>query len=115
MVQEAICRAPADLYRITRRRGTLVIFCVFISNNLYLSLSALQTYLAFKELLVRPDDADEPVLELDFAPFNRGFPRLTETRSIGQGVIFLNRAIGWCVIYPIWLGCNQTAAFFKRA
>ena len=30
-------------------------------------------------------------LEVDLSPFERGFPRLTESRSIGQGVKFLNR------------------------
>lgn len=48
-------------------------------------------FLRFKELLVRPDAGTEAVLEVDFAPFNREFPRLKETRSIGQGVLFLNR------------------------
>lgn len=48
-------------------------------------------FLRFKESLVRPDAGAEPVLEVDFAPFNREFPRLKETRSIGQGVLFLNR------------------------
>jgi len=50
-------------------------------------------FLRFKELLVRPDAGAEPVLEVDFAPFNREFPRLKETRSIGQGVLFLNRQL----------------------
>lgn len=50
-------------------------------------------YLRFKELLVRPEAGAEPVLEVDFAPFNREFPRLKEARSIGQGVLFLNRQL----------------------
>jgi sucrose synthase len=50
-------------------------------------------FLSFKELLVRPDAGAEPVLEVDFAPFNREFPRLKETRSIGQGVLFLNKQL----------------------
>ncbi|OGS98307.1 MAG: sucrose synthase [Gallionellales bacterium RIFCSPLOWO2_12_FULL_59_22] len=48
-------------------------------------------FLRFKELVVRPDAGTEAVLEVDFGPFNREFPRLKETRSIGQGVLFLNR------------------------
>jgi sucrose synthase len=46
-------------------------------------------YLAFKERLV--ESAADTLLEVDFAPFNREFPRLKEMRSIGQGVLFLNR------------------------
>ena len=48
-------------------------------------------FLRFKELLLNPEAGAEPVLEGDFGQFNREFPRLKETRSIGQGVLFLNR------------------------
>lgn len=49
-------------------------------------------YLEFKELLVRRPDS-EPMLEIDFGPFGREFPKLKEARSIGQGLIFLNRQL----------------------
>ncbi len=51
-------------------------------------------YLAFKEWLQdgQQDDSCWP-LEVDLGPFNREFPRLKETRSIGQGVAFLNRKL----------------------
>ncbi len=48
-------------------------------------------FLCFKEQLVRPGVEDEHVLEIDFEPFGRHVPRLQETRSIGQGVLHLNR------------------------
>ncbi|MEN6587404.1 MAG: sucrose synthase [Sulfuricella sp.] len=48
-------------------------------------------FLRFKEMQVDPSDG--PVLEVDFGPFGRGFPRLKEPRSIGQGMIFLNRQL----------------------
>ena len=47
-------------------------------------------FLKFKEGLISPAEAEDP-LELDFGPFGRGFPRLSEARSIGQGLSFLNR------------------------
>lgn len=50
-------------------------------------------YLKFLERLVDPAIDPENVLEIDFAPFNREFPRLKEVRSIGQGVLFLNRQL----------------------
>jgi len=61
-------------------------------------------YLEFKERLVESaasgsDDAPKiphtpaHVLEIDLSPFNRGFPRMQEARSIGQGVSFLNRRL----------------------
>ena len=34
---------------------------------------------------------DRYVLEIDLSPFERGFPKLKDSRSIGRGVEFLNR------------------------
>ncbi len=50
-------------------------------------------FLRFKE--ARIDNVQDPskTLEIDFAPFGRHFPKLKERRSIGQGVLFLNRQL----------------------
>ena len=48
-------------------------------------------FLALKEQFVKPADDGGSVLEIDFEPFGRHVPRLQETRSIGQGVLHLNR------------------------
>ena len=49
-------------------------------------------YLSFEERLVNPkQDSDPWTLEIDLTPFNRGFPKMKETKSIGRGVEFLNR------------------------
>ncbi|MEJ2056600.1 MAG: sucrose synthase [Desulfofustis sp.] len=48
-------------------------------------------YLAFRERIVSPDGLDDPILEIDFLPFERDFPKMHQTRSIGHGVEFLNR------------------------
>jgi len=51
-------------------------------------------FLHFKERLVTGDGDHAPApLELDLGPFNRTFPKLRESRSIGQGVAFLNRRL----------------------
>lgn len=50
-------------------------------------------FLQFKERLARPAPADDWRLVVDLEPFGRGFPRLQEARSIGQGVTFLNRRL----------------------
>ena len=47
-------------------------------------------FLAFRERIVSPG-LDEPILEIDFMPFERDFPKMHQTRSIGHGVEFLNR------------------------
>jgi len=53
-----------------------------------------EDFLRFKETLIgrQPDD-DWSVLEIDLAPFNREFPRMQESRSIGRGVQFLNKRL----------------------
>jgi sucrose synthase len=49
-------------------------------------------FLQFKELCVKKEQRDDEwVLEVDLKPFNREFPKLIESRSIGRGVEFLNR------------------------
>ncbi|MBU0944814.1 MAG: sucrose synthase [Proteobacteria bacterium] len=47
-------------------------------------------FLAFKENLIN-SQKDERILEIDLAPFERDFPKMNQTRSIGHGVEFLNR------------------------
>lgn len=47
-------------------------------------------FLNFKENLVN-GDCDDPILEIDLTPFERHFPKMNQTRSIGHGVEFLNR------------------------
>ncbi len=47
-------------------------------------------FLSFKEYLVE-GGKQHPVLEFDLGPFERDFPKMTQTRSIGHGVEFLNR------------------------
>ncbi|MDE3207570.1 MAG: sucrose synthase, partial [Pseudomonadota bacterium] len=57
-------------------------------------------FLRFKEAQVIPDEATHQTLEIDFGPFNRDFPHLQETRSIGQGVSFLNRQLSSQMFNP---------------
>ena len=60
-------------------------------EHLEVDVESVGEFLAVKEALV--GQTKDAVLEVDFAPFNRGFPRMTEVRSIGQGVLFLNRQL----------------------
>ena len=49
-------------------------------------------YLMFKERIVEHRGGDDPwVVEVDLRPFERGFPKLIERRSIGRGVEHLSR------------------------
>jgi sucrose synthase len=49
-------------------------------------------YLDIKECLAADiPQGDRYVLEIDLSPFERGFPKLKDSRNIGRGVEFLNR------------------------
>ncbi len=47
-------------------------------------------FLSFKERIVTGQLKDS-ILEIDFSPFERDFPKMNQIRSIGHGVEFLNR------------------------
>jgi sucrose synthase len=90
-VQEAVVTAP--LIDLAFRRGVAdwVYLQVHLEEMKCREVSVSE-YLAIKEGVVR----DEPyrqryTLEVDLTPFERGFPKLSEVRSIGRGVEFLNR------------------------
>jgi len=67
-------------------------FLRFHAKDVVFDEVSVASFLNFQESLVHDDaNASEWALEVDLLPFNRGFPRLKETRSIGRGVEFLNR------------------------
>ncbi|GAB4354688.1 MAG: sucrose synthase [Methylohalobius crimeensis] len=71
-------------------------------------------YLAFKERLVEGRDAGEDwVMEIDFGPFNRDFPRLVESRSIGRGVEFLNRRLSSQLFQEVGKGERWLLEFLR--
>ena len=71
-------------------------------------------YLAFKERLVSGDaQPDEWPLEIDLEPFNRDFPKLRESRSIGYGVAFLNRRLSSDLFRDLDKGDRRLLNFLK--
>jgi sucrose synthase len=52
--------------------------------------TSVSNFLAFKEKLVM-GNLQQPILEFDLEPFERDFPKMNQSRSIGHGVEFLNR------------------------
>ncbi|WP_022947465.1 sucrose synthase [Methylohalobius crimeensis] len=71
-------------------------------------------YLAFKERLVEGRDAGEDwVMEIDFGPFNRDFPRMVESRSIGRGVEFLNRRLSSQLFQEVGKGERWLLEFLR--
>lgn len=91
-VQEAALRAPW-IYIAARPGIARWVHARVHSETLQYETIHVGEYLHFKEQLALPAKQDEWLLEIDLAPFNRDFPRMKETRSIGRGVEFLNRRL----------------------
>ena len=70
-------------------------------------------FLFFKEQLVNPECESNSVLEIDFEPFGRHVPRLTETRSIGQGVLHLNRHLASAMFIQPAVGHARLLHFLR--
>ncbi|RMF78827.1 MAG: sucrose synthase [Nitrospirae bacterium] len=90
-VQEAVVLQPwvalAARTRIARWQ-----YVRLHTADLTLEVVPVEEYLRMKEeAVLGPQPYGRQPLELDIEPFNRGFPRLKEPRSIGRGVEFLNR------------------------
>jgi len=69
---------------------------------------------AFKERQVNGrDHKDDWTLEVDLGPFNRDFPRLQESRSIGRGVEFLNRRLSSQLFDQIGKGDRRLLEFLR--
>jgi sucrose synthase len=89
--QEVVVHGPA-LFFAVRTRVARWRYLLIHAEDLMSREISVSEYLASKERLAGARfPQDRWVLEVDLSPFERGFPKLTETRSIGQGVRFLNR------------------------
>jgi len=90
--QEAVFNEPWAYFAVRERVARWRYLRIHRENVTPEEISV-NEFLRIKEILVRPETLLEPMLEVDFTPFNRGFPKLKESRSIGQGMIFLNRQL----------------------
>ncbi|KAJ3671792.1 hypothetical protein LUZ60_007871 [Juncus effusus] len=88
--QEAIVLPPWVALAIRPRPGVWEYIRVNVSELVVEELTVAE-YLRFKEKLVEENTENPLVLELDFEPFNASFPKPSLSKSIGNGVQFLNR------------------------
>ena len=89
--QEAVIHGPS-LFLAVRTRVAEWRYVLLHAEDMMSREISVSEYLQAKERLVQTDGPESPwVLEVDLSPFERGFPKLSEPRSIGQGVTFLNR------------------------
>ncbi|XP_072972269.1 sucrose synthase 1 [Typha angustifolia] len=88
--QEAIVIPPWVALAIRPRPGVWEYVRVNFSELAVEELNVPE-YLQFKEQLADGSFENNFVLELDFEPFNASFPKPSMSKSIGNGVQFLNR------------------------
>jgi sucrose synthase len=89
--QEVVVHGPALFFAVRTRVARWRYLLIHAEDLMSREISASE-YLASKERLAGARfPQDRWVLEVDLSPFERGFPKLSEARSIGQGVKFLNR------------------------
>ncbi len=89
-VQEAFFRDSAIYLDVRWHVAQRSFWCVH-SEEMSSREISLNEFLRVKEQIAAPHLEEMPTLEIDMGPFERGFPRLRDSRSIGQGVEFLNR------------------------
>jgi sucrose synthase len=71
-------------------------------------------FLQFKERLVNGTKHPQDwTLEVDLGPFNREFPKLKESRSIGRGVEFLNRRLSSQLFQELGTGVRSLLEFLR--
>jgi sucrose synthase len=91
--QEATIEKPWLYFSIRPRIGRWG-YARIHADTLQAESVAASDYLAFKERLASGGvHGTGWTLEIDLEPFNRNFPRMHESRSIGRGVEFLNRKL----------------------
>jgi len=103
------------LFLTVRRRVAKWEYIEFHSDDMRCRSLSVSEYLEMKERLANgTDTTGGHVLEIDLAPFERGFPRLTQARSIGRGVEFLNRVLSGRLFEKEKAGLDRLVAFLRE-
>lgn len=90
--QEGLFRAPWAYFAVRPGVASMEYLRIHGETLVPETVSASE-FLQFKEMLAENREEAASVLEVDFAPFGRDLPMLADPRSIGQGMLFLNRQL----------------------
>jgi sucrose synthase len=91
LVQEAVIRQPL-IYLAFRQGVGHWTYVQLHMEEMQAREVSVSEYLATKEgAILDGPPVGRYLLEIDLTPFERGFPKLSEPRSVGRGVEFLNR------------------------
>ncbi|UCE90646.1 MAG: sucrose synthase [Pseudomonadota bacterium] len=113
VAQEAVLEAPW-IYMSVRPRVARWHYLRFHVEAMQLEEISVSEFLAFKERQVTGQDPNAAwMLEVDLGPFNREFPKLKESRSIGRGVEFLNRRLSSQLFHELGKGDQRLLNFLR--
>ncbi len=110
--QEAVLEAPW-IYLAIRPRAGRWWYLRFHVEAVKQEEVTVGEFLGFKERQVNGHRNRRRALEFDLQPFNRDFPRLQESRSIGRGVEFLNRRLSSELFHNIRKGQELLLGFLR--
>ncbi|ALP54276.1 sucrose synthase [Candidatus Tenderia electrophaga] len=111
--QEAVLCAPW-LYLQLRPFVARTKYLRIHVDELQVEELSVSQYLQFKESVAKGQDgANQWTLEFDIGPFNREFPKLRESRSIGRGVEFLNRRLSSQLFQELGRGDQGLLQFLR--
>ena len=111
--QVAVFKSPW-VYLLTRSGIANNTYYKYHLDTVQFSEVPVSEYLAFEEQLTTGKADHNPwTLEIDLTPFNRGFPRMKETKSIGHGVEFLNRYLSNRLFVDLESGDKRLLEFLR--
>ena len=110
--QEAALSSPR-FYVLVRSRVARAKYLRLHTGDLQAELVSVADYLSFRESLVQQKHNPGYVLEFDIGPFNREFPKLKESKSIGRGVEFLNRRLSSQLFQELGRGDQKLLEFLR--
>ncbi len=108
--QEAAISSPW-LYLHIRPRVAQWHYLRYHLESMVFEEISVEEFLRFKEGLIT--GKHDRILELDLTPFERHFPKMTQTRSIGHGVEFLNRRLSSRLANDLSRGEELILSFLK--
>jgi len=111
--QEAAVQAPW-LYFVIRPYVARRRYIRIHVETMQLEKITASQFFSFQEYLVNGSQPETQwTLEFDTAPFEREFPKLRESRSIGRGVEFLNRSLSSELFYDMGKGDQRLLEFLQ--
>ncbi len=110
--QEAVLEAPW-IYLAVRPEVGRWNYLRFHTESMEYEDISVTEFLSFKERLVNGQKGPGRALEIDLGPFNREFPKLQESRSIGRGVEFLNRRLSSQLFHGLGKGDQRLLTFLR--